>query len=76
VAREAVQLLVIGVVIGLPVALALARLVESRLYGLKPNDPATVAGAAAVLLVAAVIAGLVPARAATRIEPVTALRHE
>jgi ABC-type antimicrobial peptide transport system permease subunit len=76
VAREALELLAIGVLVGLPAALALARLVESKLYGLKPNDPATVAGAVAVLLVAALAAGLVPARAATRIEPVTALRHE
>jgi ABC-type lipoprotein release transport system permease subunit len=46
------------------------------LYGLKPNDPVTLACAAALLFMVALLAGWVPARRASRVQPMQALRHE
>jgi predicted permease len=74
--REVALLAVAGVVLGLPSALALAQLVSSQLYGLSPADPATLVLATAVLAGIAVLAGYLPARRATIVDPVTALRHE
>ena len=72
--REALSMVAIGAAIGLPCALALGRLVGSRLYGLTPWDPAAMAVATLVTLCAAVLAGYVPARRASRIDPMTSLR--
>ena len=74
--REAAWLSLIGIVSGLAVALALGRLVKAMLYGLQPADPASLAGAAALLLTIALFAGWVPALRASRVEPMEALRHE
>jgi ABC-type antimicrobial peptide transport system permease subunit len=65
-----------GIVAGLAAAVAASKLVASFLYGLTPNDPLTLALAAAVLLTAALLAGYAPARRASRIDPMTALRRE
>jgi ABC-type antimicrobial peptide transport system permease subunit len=46
------------------------------LFGLKPNDPATLIGSAALLFAVALLAGFVPARRASRVQPMQALRHE
>jgi ABC-type antimicrobial peptide transport system permease subunit len=46
------------------------------LYGLRPSDPATLTGAAALLMVVATLAGLGPALRASRIDPIRALRHD
>ena len=64
------------VTIGLVVALATGRLVSSLLFGLAPTDPATILVATAALLLVAALAGYWPARRASRLKPVTALRHE
>jgi ABC-type antimicrobial peptide transport system permease subunit len=74
--REVCAMAIVGLAIGLPLALASSKLVESFLFRMKPNDPLSLAVAVAILLSAALLAGLVPARRASRIDPLTALRHE
>ena len=74
--REASWLAILGVAVGLAVALGLSQLVKSMLYGLKPADPASFAGAGCLLLGVAVIAAWIPALRASRVEPMEALRHE
>jgi len=74
--RETSWLAVIGVAIGLGAALLLTRFLASMLFGLKPNDPATLIGAAALLFAVALLAGFIPARRASRVQPMQALRHE
>lgn len=66
----------VGLVLGLAASLALIRFVRSQLFGLEPSDPATFAGAAAVLLATAILACWVPARRASRVDPTVALREE
>jgi ABC-type antimicrobial peptide transport system permease subunit len=66
----------IGVCIGIPAAFSLTRLVSSRLYGLKAMDPLTIVFACAVLVLVAAIAGYLPARRASRVDPLVALRYE
>jgi len=71
-----VGLAAIGAVVGLAGAMAMARFVESLLFGVKPTDPATYAVTAAVLLATAAAASYLPARRATRVDPIVALRAE
>jgi predicted permease len=73
---EASWLAVLGVAAGLGAALLLTRFLRTMLYGLQPNDPATLACAAALLFGVALLAGWVPARRASRVQPMAALRHE
>ena len=73
---EVLMLSAIGIVAGVPMALAVSRLVESFLFGLKPTDPAALTLSVVILALAVIVAGYVPARRASRIEPTTALRHE
>lgn len=76
IAGEGIRLIVLGGGLGLAAALATARLIKSLLYNVGPNDPAVYAEVVLVLTVVALIATLIPARAATRVEPVVALRYE
>jgi predicted permease len=74
--REILILVSIGVVIGVPVTLAGDRLVSNMLFGLGPTDPLTLVGATVLLLIVAAIAGYLPARRASLIDPMVALRYE
>jgi predicted permease len=72
--RESLTLVVAGVVLGLGLAAVASRLVATMLFGLSPSDPATYGTVALVLMVVALLAAFLPARRATRIDPMTALR--
>jgi putative ABC transport system permease protein len=74
--RQGMALAAIGVVVGLLGALVVTRLASSLLFGVKPTDPFTFAGVAGFMLLVALIACLVPARRATRVDPLVALRAE
>ena len=74
--RDVLLLAGVGIGLGLPSAIGLGRLVASQLFGLTPNDPMTLAAATTLLASVALFAGLVPARRATRIEPVNALHYQ
>jgi ABC-type antimicrobial peptide transport system permease subunit len=74
--REVLVLAALGLAIGAPLALGISRVVQSFLFGLKPTDPGAMAISVSILAVAVLVAGYVPARRASRIEPTVALRHE
>ncbi len=74
--KEVLVLLGIGLVIGVPAAMALGRYVASQLYGLEPGDPWIALSTVALLGVVSILAGFVPARRAGRINPVATLRYE
>jgi predicted permease len=74
--REATLLIGGGVLAGLPIAWALARLIKGMLFGVAPGDPMVYLGAAAVLAAAGILAALLPARRAAHLEPTNALRHQ
>jgi ABC-type antimicrobial peptide transport system permease subunit len=74
--REVLLLVGAGVVIGAPAAWFLSRLVESQLFGVKPADPLTIAGAMLGIAAVAALSGYLPARRATGIDPIRALRWE
>jgi macrolide transport system ATP-binding/permease protein len=74
--RRVLLLAAVGLAISVPAALSASRLVESFLFDTQPNDPATLALAGVVLLSATILAGYAPARRASRIDPLAALRHE
>src|SRR5687767_1378154 len=74
--REALVLVVIGLAIGVFASLALTKTAATLLYELKPNDPLTIALATLLLAGVAALAGYVPARRASRVDPMVALRDE
>ena len=74
--RETLYLALAGLVIGVPAALIGARLISAQLFGVKPTDPMTLIAAAVVLTIVALLAGYLPARRASRVNPLTALRYE
>jgi ABC-type antimicrobial peptide transport system permease subunit len=78
--REALLLVAAGVIVGIPIALVLGRLASNRisglLFGLHATDPLTIAAATIVLALIAAGAGYAPARRASRIDPMAALRKE
>ena len=74
--RQGVTLAVLGVAIGLPTALVATRLMSRLLFGVKPTDPAVFLGFSALLAATAVVASLLPARRALRIDPIVTLRSD
>src|SRR5580698_8158647 len=74
--REAVLLLAMGLAVGLAQAAWSGEAAASLVYGMKPRDPATLAGAAGLLSLVALMASFVPARRAARVQPMDALREE
>jgi predicted permease len=74
--RSAMLQLAIGLAVGIPLALAGGRLAASMLYGVKSYDPWILAAAAGVLAVCAFVAAFVPARRASKVDPLVALRYE
>jgi ABC-type antimicrobial peptide transport system permease subunit len=73
---RAMRLALIGVAIGLPLALVCSRLVSSQLFGVNATDPTTMGGAMFVLMAVTAAAGFLPARRAASVDPITALRAE
>jgi putative ABC transport system permease protein len=76
VANGALRLLLIGGVFGMALAFGIARLLGSVIFGISPFDPVTFVSVPLVLLASALVASYIPARRATRVDPVTALRYE
>jgi putative ABC transport system permease protein len=74
--KQSLTLAAAGLVLGIAGAIAGTRLVESLLYELPPRDPRTLAGAALVMLIASALAGYLPARRASKVDPLVALRTE
>ena len=74
--REIVLLVVVGIAIGIPITLAGSKFVTSMLYGLQATDPWNILAAVALLLSLAIFAGFLPARRASRVDPMVALRCE
>jgi ABC-type antimicrobial peptide transport system permease subunit len=74
--REVLVLLAIGLAVGIPAALATSRYVSSQLYGVEPWDPSIALATVALLSIVSSVAGLIPARKASQIDPILALRYE
>ena len=74
--RETGWLLGGGLVAGAAIAFGTLRLIESRLYGLAPHDPVALSAAAAVLVLVAITSAWLPARRASRVDPLMAIRYE
>jgi putative ABC transport system permease protein len=74
--RTGLLLLLGGIAVGLAVSFTLSRVIVSQLWGVSPHDPLTLASVAGLLLAVGLVACWIPARRATRINPVNALRYE
>ncbi len=73
---ETLLVALIGLSVGVPAAIGGTHLIASQLFGLAPTDPLTISLAAVAMIVVSLAAGYMPARRASRVDPMTALRHE
>jgi ABC-type antimicrobial peptide transport system permease subunit len=74
--RESLMLVLLGLAAGIPAVFVLSRLISGMLVGISAQDPATIAGASAVLITVSCAAGSLPAWRASRVDPMVASRHE
>jgi len=74
--RESLELVALGVVIGIPLVFAFAQLISSQLYGITTEDPLAIGAAIALQASIAAVASYIPARRATKIDPMVALHYE
>ena len=74
--RQGLVLVLLGVAIGIPAAVGLTRVIAHRLFGVTPTDPATFAAASVIFVSIALLACSIPARRATKVDPLVALRSE
>jgi putative ABC transport system permease protein len=74
--KQAIGMILAGLLLGLGLALGFTRLLSSLLYGIQPTDRLTFAAASVLLIVVATLASYIPARRATKVDPLLALRYE
>jgi len=74
--RESLGLVTVGLAIGVPLTVAMAHLMSSQLYGISQSDPLTLVAAAVLQIIIAALASFLPARRATKVDPMVALRYE
>ena len=74
--KEVLVLLALGLAVGIPAAIGLGRFVATQLYGIKASDPWIAGASMLMLILVAIVAGLIPAQRASRIDPILALRYE
>jgi len=74
--RQVCLLAIVGLAIGVPIAMGTSRFIASFLFAMAPNDARALAAAVTILMTAALVAGYGPARKASRVDPIVALRHE
>ena len=74
--RQGVTMALAGVVVGFVIALSLTSLMSSQLFGVTPHDPMTFVGVGTLLVAVALLACYIPAKRATRVDPMVALRYE
>jgi len=73
---EGVRLILLGILVGLVTALGVARTMSSMLYGIRPTDPVAFAGGCLIVIAISLLASYIPARRATKVDPMVALRYE
>ncbi len=74
--RTTLTVIGFGIIVGLPVSLVVTRILSSQLFGVGAQDPLTIAAVIAVVMVVGLVASYLPARQATRVDPMIALRHD
>jgi putative ABC transport system permease protein len=74
--RQGLIVVAVGIACGIAAAVAAARTIESLVFGVTATDPATLGAAAALLIVVTLVASYMPARSATRVDPLEGLRSE